>query len=188
MQFVVAKYNEDYSWTGGLDNVIIYNKGCELAGSVVLPNIGREAHTYLYHIVTNYDILADHTCFLQGMPFDHCPDLSDRLANFSGGSVSYLSKNTLTCDRNGGPEHPGLEVGELYDKYFTGERTHFVFHPGAQFIVSKEMIRSRPKWFYEKLMCETSSGYPWIYERLWMYIFSEEPVRRLCTTQNISLQ
>ena len=32
---------------------------------------GREAGTWLHHIVTNYDRLADRTVFLQGDPFDH---------------------------------------------------------------------------------------------------------------------
>jgi hypothetical protein len=177
MQFVIAKYNEDISWIEGLTNFIIYNKGSELPGSIVLPNIGREAHTYLYHIVMNYDTLAEHTCFLQGMPFDHCPDLASRLASFDGGDVFYLSTHTLSCDRNGSPHHSGLGVGTIYDKYFTGHHTDFVFHPGAQFVVSKKMIHSRPKWFYEKLLSDEGPEYPWVYERLWSYIFSDEPIR-----------
>ena len=33
---------------------------------IQLPNIGRESHTYLHHIVSRYDTLADVTLFLQG--------------------------------------------------------------------------------------------------------------------------
>jgi hypothetical protein len=31
-----------------------------------LENIGREAHTYLYHICNNYRLLSDVTVFVQG--------------------------------------------------------------------------------------------------------------------------
>ena len=30
-----------------------------------MPNVGRESHTYLYHIVENYDNMADWTVFTQ---------------------------------------------------------------------------------------------------------------------------
>ena len=33
---------------------------------MVLPNVGREQHAYLTHIVRNYDSLADWTVFLHG--------------------------------------------------------------------------------------------------------------------------
>lgn len=72
---VIARYNEDITWTQKLHyNVIIYNKGSELANSIRLPNIGREAHTYIHHIVENYDTMDPNgvTAFSQGM-------LSDRL-------------------------------------------------------------------------------------------------------------
>jgi Protein of unknown function (DUF3431) len=32
-----------------------------------LENIGREAHTYLYHICNNYRLLSDVTVFVQAM-------------------------------------------------------------------------------------------------------------------------
>lgn len=82
MQVVIARYKEDLSWVEREfpnENVIIYNKGPDdLPNSITskykivsLPNFGRETHTYLYHIVHNYDHLAERTLFLQGNPFDH---------------------------------------------------------------------------------------------------------------------
>jgi hypothetical protein len=41
---------------------------------ISLPNVGREADTYLEHIIQNYDNLADLTIFSQGDPFPHSPD------------------------------------------------------------------------------------------------------------------
>lgn len=79
-EIVVARYNEDIQWLNPyLDHgsVIIYNKGEVLIDIdprfkvVELPNIGREAHTFLYYIYNNYDSLKDITIFIQGNISDH---------------------------------------------------------------------------------------------------------------------
>lgn len=66
---VIARYNEDISWTQKIYyTVTIYNKGADLPNSVKLPNIGRESHTYIEHIIRNYDSLDPNgiTVFSQG--------------------------------------------------------------------------------------------------------------------------
>lgn len=63
---VVARYNEDISWTNDFENVVIYNKGSFLENSIPLPNVGRESHSYLYHIINNYHCLDDVMMFSQG--------------------------------------------------------------------------------------------------------------------------
>jgi hypothetical protein len=73
IEVVVAKYREDVSWTTrlGLPTTIYDKSGAP--GGLALPNIGRESHTYLTHIVGRYETLAGHTVFVQGAPFDHMP-------------------------------------------------------------------------------------------------------------------
>ncbi|RDW65152.1 hypothetical protein BP5796_09844 [Coleophoma crateriformis] len=70
---VVAHYNEDLSWLEPLSSeTIVYSKGrppCMVdcwRDVQLLPNIGREAHTYLHHIVECYEHLAENTLFVQG--------------------------------------------------------------------------------------------------------------------------
>ena len=63
-EIVIARYNEDLSWLNKIDKnikITIYNKGNNNINFpfIQLPNIGRESHTYLYHIINNYDNLAD---------------------------------------------------------------------------------------------------------------------------------
>jgi len=78
MDLVVAKYKEDVSWLSRINaNYIVYDKS-----SGQLPNIGREAHTYVYHIVNNYDSLSEWTAFVQGKPFDHCQYLYNLINDF----------------------------------------------------------------------------------------------------------
>jgi hypothetical protein len=76
-ELVVARYNEDLIWLSKVNNkkITIYNKGNNINyNNIKLPNIGRESHTYLTHIIKNYDNLADITIFTQGDPFFHSPD------------------------------------------------------------------------------------------------------------------
>ena len=76
-QIVVSRYNEDISWLMLFKNItLIYNKGnndilLSKFDTIQLPNIGRESHTYLYHIVQNYENLAEKTIFFQGKINDH---------------------------------------------------------------------------------------------------------------------
>lgn len=80
IQLVVARYREDLSWLRevGLP-CVVYNKGPKLDPAtlppktrvVALPNLGREAHTYLTHILAHYSDLPRHTAFVQGNPFAH---------------------------------------------------------------------------------------------------------------------
>merc|ERR1719313_995725 len=78
VEVVVAHYNEDLSWLSAVPRdafVRIYTKGPQvhsdhysIAAQTAwqqLPNVGRESHTYLNHIVKNYDSLAPWTVFTQ---------------------------------------------------------------------------------------------------------------------------
>ena len=87
MKIIVARYNEDVSWTKQFPNVLIYNKGEKLNeeegyNEVMLNNVGRESHTYYKYIYDNYDNLDDYTAFLQGNPFDHSPNIVENLNNY----------------------------------------------------------------------------------------------------------
>lgn len=76
---VVAHYRENIEWIDRINanlDITIYHKGEILSNnerfrSIFLPNIGREGHTYIRHIVDNYDNLPDWCIFSQGSPFDH---------------------------------------------------------------------------------------------------------------------
>ena len=85
-EMIIARYNEDLSWLELVPKdikITIYNKGKDDISYpfIQLPNIGRESHTYMYHIVNNYDNLADMTIFCQGDPIFHSPDFINLLKN-----------------------------------------------------------------------------------------------------------
>ena len=72
IEVVVAHYNVDLTWIPSYANIAglkftVYSKGATgKETAVALPNVGRESHTYLTHIVNNYDQLAPWTVFTQG--------------------------------------------------------------------------------------------------------------------------
>ena len=76
---VVSRFDEDVTWVNGF-NSIVYNKGgvCT-SDNLQIANIGREGGTFLYHIIHNYDELAEYTVFTQGDPFPHNPDFISEL-------------------------------------------------------------------------------------------------------------
>jgi hypothetical protein len=84
---VVARFNENLEWLKSIKYPFtVYNKGDEIdIPSIRLENIGRESHTYITHIINNYDNLDDWTCFLQGNPEYH--------SNFFISGDNYYSFN-----------------------------------------------------------------------------------------------
>jgi hypothetical protein len=75
---IIARYNEDLEWLKEQPfnkyDVIIYNKGDndnfykspKIKKIINLKNVGREPHTYLYHIITNYNNLNNINIFIPG--------------------------------------------------------------------------------------------------------------------------
>ena len=74
IELVVARYREELNWLRRVPKsvrVTIYDKSAApQPGAIALPNVGREAHTYLHHIVSRYESLSEVTVFCQGKPFD----------------------------------------------------------------------------------------------------------------------
>ena len=74
LEIVIARYDEDLNWilnnTKYSQMTTVYNKGQnnidESLKTISINNVGRESHTYLYHIINNWDNLADRTVFFQG--------------------------------------------------------------------------------------------------------------------------
>lgn len=190
-QLVVAWYKEDISWLGDLDcfdDIIVYRKGditppdlrCNF---IDLPNVGREAHTHIHHIVNNYDNLYDITMFIQGDPFPHCAtiktgrELNSYFNNhvFSNEKAENLDNN-LCCDGSGYTYVTYMECMET--PVTPGD---VLFSTGAQWMVPKHCIRSKSLNFYKKILeklkvdrvwCDDGVFNAWTLESMWNFIFN----------------
>ena len=177
VKVIIARYQEDIAWAEELGyDYIVYDKGGQGdATSRILPNIGREAHTYLTHITREYDHLAEMNVFLQGDPFDHIHDQGRATVDILRGQVREavermvpfkgLAWFKLKCDALGRPhdlrkpENEGrwagwgkdIPVGELFTKLFGAPMPEQIIAraPTGNFCVTGERIRTRPRAFYE---------------------------------------
>jgi hypothetical protein len=190
MLFVIARYQEDVSWADGIPNCIIYNKSDTLPQTVhpiiQLPNVGREGHTYLYYIITNYDNLPEYSVFLQGFPFDHSPQLQHILNSLFNMiyrehrylHFAFISQYVKWSNIENCIEHPGLNMIPVYKEVFGLDKmVHtFQFGTGAQFIVNKNAILSRSVDFYiniyKLLMNDMNPIEGYCIERFWQMIFT----------------
>ena len=208
IKIVIARYKENVDWANGLTNelettqtrVVLYNKSdtpCATSHTVIsLPNVGREGHTYAYHMMTHYDDLDDYTVFLQGYPFDHSPyleqqlrDICHRIAQGTQPDFEYLSSQVLFSNLARCPYDITLNMYPSYEKIFgiAGPQGHpFLFGAGAQFVVSKDAIQSRARTFYQNLCkvldYDVNPVEGFCVERFWNMIFTHTESRALQET------
>jgi len=203
-ELVVAHFFEDLRWIRRVPDsfrVTVYNKGEDLEEGLVarlseerilrflpLPNVGREAHTYLTHLLAHYEDPAPVTVFCQGHPFDHAPDLHDRLRSLVSQEekvegfmwYGFLDETDDPFGRrlyvpwSKNPERLELETGRLFSDLF-GESPPdwFHFRGGAQFAVTREAVQARPREFYERALrlCLEIPRAAHSYERIWDRLF-----------------
>lgn len=204
IDIVIARYNENLDWL--CDNTVknkitdnayktsfyIYNKGVNNATPrflecyskivdvhvIQVENVGRCDHTYLHHIVKNYNSLADVTIFL---PASCDMDIKQQKTHFIVDKVYteldtvfiteiayniyeamkdfYLDNWKSSHDSNKINEDESMELaqprpfGEWYLHVFGTEELHFndiTFH--GILAVSREHIQQRNLSFYKKLI------------------------------------
>ena len=194
IELVVARYTEDLAWLRKRpDNltVTVYDKGPDASsgeGAIPLPNIGREAHTYLHHIVSRYDSLTEWTVFCQGKPFDHAYDFKKTMRAYAAnpsiiGSFRWLGHLIDTDDNRGerlfrpwskNEDGRGLDMQGFHQALFdTNGPKYYTFVLGAQFAIHRNLIRQRPLSFYERAL-SVSTSFPdaaHCFERSWDLVF-----------------
>ena len=203
---VIARFNENLDWIKEHKDykIIVYNKGKEILDNenfdvINLKNVGRESHTYLYHIVNNYEKLDDVNIFLQG----RINDLNSMAFLNPNDYLKNINKFGFSVSRYGllGPFHWSWNVGvdkdiRYQDKWISNEisRSNIGFRYFAKklfpdiplfvatsysgcFAVKKDLIKQNEIGFYKKLLNILSKNKDPIeghyMERLWCYIFTK---------------
>ena len=167
---VVARYNENVDWVKPFNHFIVQK--CEH-----LPNIGREPTSYLWYIVENYDNLEGRYFFSQGNPFTHRKDFLTDVKNAKQDFEWYSDLVDLKCKNNGYPHDSELDINKLLRTVQLKEQNWFEFKAGCLFSVTAEVIKRRPKEFYQKLgtaICEQHKA-PWAFERIIDLVFKSSP-------------
>ena len=177
-------------------NVNIYNKSdvelIDLSSNykqIISENIGREGHTYLTHIINNYDNLADLTIFMQDDFYNHLFRISyfkDKLnENIDkpfyqypcswrvGDGHSTISRTIINgfIDLFTMPNNYAVrEFAENFNLHLPNEYTT---ETCAHFFVSKENILKHSKEKYinilEWLLSDERNGF--VLEHCWYLLF-----------------
>jgi hypothetical protein len=196
-EMVVAHYNENLDWTKQFkpELINVYSKGkfpTVNCISYILPNIGRESHTYLSYIITRYDTLPDIVFFTQGSIAEHYGDPLDRFFNIKNNQ--YSSNNYFKSSFKHGmdddygvekwvnyTERAGIRGDDWFNKYVNSnldvKTTEINIFWGAVFSVRKEAILTRTKQYYQGLLEQLNTINPEVghfIERSWYHIFNLE--------------
>lgn len=193
LELVVARYQEDLRWLRNIApqiRVTVYDKNQEdfYPRALRLPNIGRESHTYLHHIVTRYGTLSPLTVFCQGKPFDHAFDFRRTLRELARdpqqvADFRWLGHIVDTDDARGqrlfvpwskNPDGHELDLDAFHQELFGSPGPpKYVFQLGAQFAITSSLIRARPRDFYQNAL-QISTHFPeaaHCFERTWDKVF-----------------
>lgn len=190
IQLVISHYEQELDWAyQHKDRIapIIYDKSSKDSNLTKLPNVGREPHTYMHHIVENYDSLAEWTIFTQDDPFVHINNWSSvlsgnendwrTLCDFSyEGGYFFSNMGLVHCDQAGLPHHPGLPILQVWNSIFNSEcPTLLQFTPGCHLILHRDLITTKPKAFYKNIknVLQTVEMSPWVLERIMIYVFDK---------------
>ena len=210
-QLVISRYNENLEWLknkpfSDCKNIIIYNKGNnenyykpENSKTIKLNNVGKCDHTYIYHIVENYNNLPSIGCVF--LPGSANMDVKYPKALQTYKSFVKYKKSTMVClkfnnikeqlynfeMKNYETAYPSNKTGtetkttlahiRPFGKWFENkfgnlQIKHVTF--GGMFAVSRNHILNRPKDFYQKLLSELNYTNPEVghfIERSWEAIF-----------------
>jgi hypothetical protein len=180
------------------DAVIVYNKGDPISlpdiSVINVRNVGRESHTYLTHIVDNYDYLANTIIFVQANPFEHVhrppiANLEEWLGSWSNVEISTNYEpigdpyTFRVSEYHGNEQAPAPTcLGKWFETYINRkypEPSTMRWYFGACFSVSRERVHLRSKVYYQRLLDQVSlHKSPEVghyLERSWYYIFSCRP-------------
>ena len=213
-EIVVARYTESMEWAEKYQDVVtVYEKydGGDAAREAVadnlvpcsrrerLPNVGREAHTYLHHIIKNYHCLAHNTLFTQ-CGFEEHDTYPIEEYMFYTESSRFLLNNFKTIYAKDGRYGFLQHKWKWLDDYNSGKllpekRTfkqwwterlrkplphinRFKWSHGAIFSVSDHRIRTNALEDYKRMIeCLSHHSNPeagHYFERAWYFVFERE--------------
>lgn len=221
VEIVVARYNEDLEWLKDSPfnkyDITVYNKGdnddfakpLNVRRVIRLKNVGKCDHTYLHHIVNNYDRLSDVTVFLPGSTdmdykskkarrlMDEIEktdqatfinevahkDIKQELYNFT--LEEWKTSNQTNQNKNPESKTTPAKIrpfGRWFESNFGNIQVSNITYAGI-FSVAKLDILQHPLKYYESLEAQLStSSNPEVghyFERAWAAVFHPMSATRI---------
>jgi hypothetical protein len=195
----VAHYNEDLDWLKKINNdidIFVYHKkdnNLDYNQKVILDknnfelrNVGRESHTYLKHIIDNYDNLCNIEYFSQGYPYEYDfvniinNDNVSEYKQYSNYHCTFFSKNGYITEHMKNENYPDtIDIWNNLFNYPPPELTTII--PHAFIKLNKETILIHDKSVYIKCLeyfkdNEKNNLYGWSFEYFWALLFNEHHI------------
>eukprot|EP00494_Astrolonche_serrata_P033528 UN33797 len=148
IEIVLARYDESVYWNRMYEDITtVYNKGSYLEGDNVieLENVGREGHTFLTHVVRNWDNLADWTIFSQAQ----CP------------TFGYLGHRQGS--NRGGHMVPGTSWDDYVLAFYDEQHLEYKGYMTEAFNLKDQLHKSRSIWFHHGRLFESEYS-PYMYD------------------------
>jgi len=112
--------------------------------------------------------------FRSGNPFDHCANFHQQLqAMTNPPDFAFFAHHVLMTSSHECPHDYTLPMREFFTTLFGDiPNREFRFGAGAQFVVSRRVLQSIPKYVYEYLLgrIDAHRG-AWVIERFWEQLF-----------------
>lgn len=196
MEIVTCHFKEDLSWLHDSPYPVhvVGKEGGDpipdrekFASVEIIPNFAREASSYLWYIIKNYENLPERIAFIHGhenSPHQRIP-IFDSIEKY-GHHHSFVDLNRFMNEYMILiPKSPFCLVwDEIMKSYFGPIPKVINFRGMAQFVIHKDSVLYRPKWLYEKLYersfstsANNQSLFNWIgyfFEVFWHVIFGLE--------------
>lgn len=188
MQLVVSHYSKNIDWLKNVDDhvkIFVYDKSEKESNFIKLQNIGREPHTYIHHIIENYNHLSEWTAFCQDDPSDHVADWANIVNSdetlWNSTAVMKFKESYYFCDYGvySCTQHElNYLMLEVWNSIFKESKFPGIiqFAPACNFIIHKNAILCKSLEFYKNIMnvLETVELSPWILERYFNYVFNKD--------------
>jgi len=192
VKIIVSRFHENLNWLQESPfnefQYIVYNKGdnddfnkTNVENVITLPNVGKCDHTYLYHIVNNFDNLDDILVFFPGSLDSHggkksrAIDILERIKRNNYNSAvftcDYCAEGVLKKFKNFTIDSYSTSSPENYNKNMETTTYHANIRPFWKwylvnfgkininyytfqgiFSVDKRDILQHPRYRYEKLL------------------------------------
>ena len=226
IEIIVARYNEKLEWLNeepfNKYPVIIYNKGPNdnfmktnmIKNIINLDNVGRESHTYLYHVINNYDNLSNVTIFLPGSSSasykkTKALNVFNNISENNNNIFSCMKENLYETQKNFTIDYWLLSnednktinsdakiflsdkrpFGDWYNHFFKNKDINCITY-NSIFAVSKKTILNKPIEFYKSLLNEVNENHNpetnHYLERSWASVFYSDDNKLYVSDDNKS--
>lgn len=153
VEIIISRFNEDLNWTMespfNIFQYVVYNKGnndnfnkTNVKKIINIENLGKNDHTYLYHIIENYDNLSNIVVFFPGsLNLDYKKNKAKRILN-------NIIKNKFSRAYFVGEYHNDLKThfnNFTLDNWETSDKNNFLLN--SESTLKKCIIRPYGNWY-----------------------------------------